>query len=201
MHEVVLPRKGTNKIFLFLLFFDFWRPFKSFVRLITNTSKIPGISNMDSQIWAAVLGDFLFHSWRTACKMYICLGDEFTTSQYYWRDTYKFGGFLPIFSMYPKVFTQQQNFSKKWTVVVNIPVLTYLLIHAKKDTPKIWCDSPFKLLRPVHNAFLSYEIRNRSTINQYGTSQVVTCCGWLSFSKQPSHSSSQSFRIFFRSFT
>ena len=52
------------------------------------------ISEMDIQMWAMVLGDFLFLSWRTADNVKICLGDEFTISQSYWRNAYKCGGFL-----------------------------------------------------------------------------------------------------------
>ena len=45
-------------------------------------------------MWAAVLENFLFASWRTAGK--VILGDESTIHQYYWRHDCKYGGFFPI---------------------------------------------------------------------------------------------------------
>jgi len=49
---------------------------------------------MDLQMWAAVLGDFLFPARSTAGKVLILLREE-STIYYYWRHVYKIWQIFP----------------------------------------------------------------------------------------------------------
>jgi len=66
-----LERKGTSTgFYIFLLLLTFLEAILKFLRIqYQNISEIPGISEMDLQMWAAVLGDFLLPSGRTARKV------------------------------------------------------------------------------------------------------------------------------------